>query len=230
MIKFPDKFRFLVVGASNCGKSSLVANLIKNRNRCFDVQPKSIQYFCRYKAGVNKSILSEVEIFTKFPEPTDFLNESGGSKWIIIDDYGDLALNSQLISTVFKTCRHQNINIILLLHTLFSNKREAREISLNSTGIFLLRSCRDILSVKNLSYQLDPFRSDFLTNIYCKYVTRPYQYIFVDLDVRSHPLLRYRTNIFNQLAIEIFIDEEDMQELQQEELPTFKIPVYVLFI
>lgn len=226
--KIPNQFRFLIVGSSNSGKSSLCARLIKHREKCFDVQPKRIAYYCRFKAGVHKSIRNEVEIYQHFPTEDDFLNESGEPLLIILDDFGDQALSSHYISTAFKTARHNNVSLIMLLHTLFSNKKESREISLNSTGLFLMKSCRDMLSVKNLSYQLDPVNPNILTAIYSKYVTKPFEYVFVDLDVRTHNLLRFRTKLFNANSVQVFINDEATKSLPQEQLSSSQLYSYVL--
>lgn len=207
-------FRFLFFGSSCCGKSSLASQAILNSERCFDKPPKKIIYYAKHLDSVPKQIRHLVEARTDFPDEEIFANPTKESLWIVLDDLQETAMGSSVVAEAFRSSRHRNVSILLLIHNIFSGKKESREITLNATGLFLLKTCRDLNPIKVLSYQLNPEKPKKLSSIYFAHVKKPFQYIFVDLDILTPDILRYRSNIFNTLFITLYVEKEDLQELE----------------
>lgn len=211
-IKTP--FRLLFFGSSCCGKSYLAAQAILNANRCFDIPPKKIIYYAKHLDSIPKQIKHLVEGRIGFPDEEVFANPGKESLWIVMDDLQDIAMGSSVLAEAFRSSRHRNVSILLLLHNLFAQKKESREITLNATGLFLLKTCRDLSSINHLSYQLNPDKPKKLSSIYFSNVKRAFQYIYVDLNILCPDSLRYRSDIFNPLFITVFLDKDQLQELQ----------------
>lgn len=224
-LKFTNPFRFVIAGPSCSGKSTLIRDMILNRSRSFKEEPKKIIYFCKHKHSVSQKIKHLVEIRTNFPVEDDFQNSSKQCIWMILDDMQEEAVKSSLISDAFRHARHENISIILVLHNLFSQRKESREISLNMNGVFIMRSVRDLTQIKVLSSQLTPHMPDKLSKIYFNYITTPYSYIFVDLEISQSELFRYRSRVFDSIAVEIFVDQKQLSSLKENETELSNIKV-----
>lgn len=216
-LKFKGNVRLMFYGSSGTGKSCLCAELIEKRALMFENEPKRILWYCKHIESVPKTIKSQVEVITEYPNLESFENPTRVHKLIVLDDLQEFISQSTVVSEAFRSSRHINISIIILVHNLFSGKKETRNISLNCSGIFIMKSCRDLVPLRNLSMQLTPNSPDKLLAIYDFHVKKAYQYIFVDLTIETNDLIRYRTDIFSLIALQIFVDQHQLNQLKKNE-------------
>lgn len=231
--KYEIYFNFKLLGG---GKSTLAAKIVKNRNECMINPPKTILYFSKFSSSVPKSIQHIVEFRDGLPSETDLEDESDSGKLFILDDLQHILFDSPVVALLFQQSRHKNISIILLSQNLFPKGKIQRDITLNCTGIFLLRTCRDLSSIKVLSYQLSPLNPTKLSQIYQEFINSGYKYVFVNLNVDSDEYLRYTSDFFgNPDCCEVFIDQDQLNTLERYETSetrgsAHKIPIFKLSV
>ena len=74
---------------------------------------------------------------------------------IIIDDSMDQVANSPDVSDIFtKYSHHYNYSVIVLTQNLFAKGKYFRTISLNTHYLWILKSVRDIATIKTLGKHL----------------------------------------------------------------------------
>lgn len=218
LLKFKCPFRFLIYSNSGGGKSTLVSELIKNRNKCMIDPPKRILYFAKFITSVPQSIQNQVEFRSGLPTEHDLENDSNDGLLIVLDDLQHIIFESPIIALLFQQSRHRNISICLLTQNLFPKGKVNRDISLNCTGIFLLKTVRDISSIRTLSYQLNPLNPTKLSEIYINFINKPFKYIFINLCVDSPDIFRYTSDLFSDdNTCEVFLDESQITQLKRYE-------------
>lgn len=180
--------------------------------------PEKILYFAKFITSVPESIRDEVEFRAGLPTEQDLENDSNGGLWVILDDLQHLIFDSPIIALLFQQSRHRNISICLLSQNLFPHGKVQRDISLNCTGLFLLKTVRDISSVRTLSYQLNALFPSKLSEIYINFINKPFKYVFVNLCVDSPDIFQYTSELFSKdNTCEVFLDESQISKLRRHE-------------
>lgn len=218
IIKFVCPFRYIIYSNSGGGKSTLASELIENRRNCMENAPEKVLYFAKFHTSVPKNIINDVEFRSGLPNEEDLEKDYKAGVLFILDDLQHILFDSPIIALLFQQSRHKNISIIVLSQNLFPKGKIQRDISLNCNGIFLLRTCRDLSSVKTLSFQLSPIKPYKLSEIYLRFANEPYKYIFINLGVDTPDLLRYTSNLFSQdNTCKVFLDDDQLEKLQRYE-------------
>lgn len=205
----------LVVGPSSSGKSTFIEKWIEHIDDLMDetVKPKRILYFAKYIDGMSEKIRTKIELFNHLPTSEDFENQSREPILIIIDDFQNDVFTNKDIVSAFQGGRHNKISIIVLTQQLFPKNN--RDISLNSNLIVLMYNNRDSSGPLYLSRQLDCLNPKLMSRIFYASVTKPFEYLLINLMVDSHSALRYQTDIFAD-GSEVFMSHDQLSRLNNE--------------
>lgn len=214
--KISNYIRLLLVGPSSSGKSTFVEKFILHIDELMheSVKPKKILYFGKFKNAISEAIRTKVEFFNRLPNSEDFENPGNESILIILDDFQNEIFTDKNIISAFQGSRHNKISIILLTQQLFPKNN--RDISLNANLIVLMHNNRDSSGPMYLSRQLDCLHPKVMSNIFYQNVTKPFQYLFINLMPECHSALRYQGEIFAPTR-EVYMSRDQFNQLNNEE-------------
>ena len=206
-MKLHAPFRMIISGASHTGKTCLVEELIKNRNKFIDDPPNVIHYCAKFISAIPVSLKNIVN-YQEGMVTEDFYEKylKNERVLLVIDDMMSETSKNTFLSGMFMNSRHKNISIIYIQHNIFPNNQVSRDISLNCSYLIIMRNCRNPSQILTLSRQVNPLSPHSLARIYFTFINKAYAYLFCDFMVSTPDCLRYRSNIFSE-KIEIFIDE-----------------------
>lgn len=209
-------FRAFVAGSSACGKSTLIAKIIKERDHCIVPNVQKILYFSKYINAVHDSIRNDpqIEHHTGLPDENQLQNASRQRTLLIFDDLQNEAIASREVISAFQCARHNSISIIFLSQNLFPAR--ARDITLNCSYFIIFYCPRDSSSLISFGRQIDPRHPMNLAEIYFKYINKGFRYLVVDLQPTTPVAFRIRSNLFDR-ASEIFVSEEAFESIKHGE-------------
>lgn len=191
MLKLRHPASMVIVGPSQCGKTSLVRQLIKQN--VHDIKFRKITWCYLYPS----SWFSEepnFEFVKGLPENYE------ADTLIVIDDFLH-HLNEKIADIFVAGCHHRRMSVILILQNLFPRAKVMRDISLNSHYLVLFKNPRDMSQISCLARQLYPQKSKFLTDAFIKATTRPYGYLVCDLHPQTEEQYRLRESFFPDRGI-----------------------------
>jgi hypothetical protein len=200
-IPFKTPANICLYGATQSGKTSFVLRLLEHRDDMFTTKPERILYcygswqsayedLSKYKGvtmheGVPSR--STVEEFTYDKLPTV----------MVLDDLlGDIVNSKEVQHYVTVMSHHNNMNIIMLLQSIFPKGTYARTISLNCHYMVLFSNKRDGNQVKVLGSQLMPAHVKYFVDSYRKATAKRWGYLLIDIHPHSDPVYELRTRIF----------------------------------
>ena len=200
-MQFQHPFTCLISGPTGCGKTSLVKSIIDNK--LITPKPKRIVWFYAEDQPLYASFKKEVELVNGLPD--DFDDYCNGSKpgLIVLDDLMTQAHSDQRLTKLFCVgSHHRNLSVIFIVHNLFHQGKEMRNLSLNSHYIILFKNPRDKLQISTLARQMYPGNFKFITEAYADATKQAYGYLVFDLKPETEERLRIRTGI---LPTDIYI-------------------------
>jgi GTPase SAR1 family protein len=206
--------RFLIVGSSSVGKSTFVKNLILNKDQLFEIPPKKIYYCARSKDSVPEGIEDLVVFIEGLPSDEILENSQKEHTIIVIDDLQTSCFESKAIVQAYQSSRTKNLTLITLIQNLFPKAKFARDITLNTNVFVFFYNPRDLSSINSLSRQITPNQQNLLGKIYQEHVNSAYKYLVVDVSPTTHPLFKFKTNIFSP-EFEIFVSEKELNKFIQ---------------
>lgn len=200
-LRFKNPCSFLLVGSSQCGKTSLVFQCLRNAKtlfrdpRCaqnvlyfFNVWQRKFDEFDR--EGIITEWIQELPTKQLIEEKTAKYVNHGGSI-IIIDDYCSKLKSSDIFTILTHHC---NCVTFLLSQNLFSNNPAYRDISLNCTYNIIFKSTRDFKQFRTFARQIFPSDSSFLIDVYENETKKQYSYLLIDHDHSTNPSVQIRSN------------------------------------
>ena len=203
LIKTPANI--LVAAPSQSGKSSLVKEIILNRDELFDCKTMHILYCYKIDQELYSPLKNQTDISFHEGVPTrEMLEKISNKKEHVIVVFDDLAhdlLSKENISFT-ETCftvlgHHLNISYIMIAQNLF--QKNLRHISINVHIFFVCNYIRDINQVFVLARQCFAHKASVFMDIYndalksSKNDTLP-SYIMLSCHPHSGPI-RLFTNI-----------------------------------
>ena len=210
MLKHP--FTSLVSGPTGCGKSSLVKDLILQNG----ISPKPERIVWLYVEDQPMYRLLEkhnVEFIQGIPENFESLFDARYKNLLILDDLMTECHSDPRLTRMFSVgSHHRNLSIIFIIHNLFHQGKEMRNLSLNSHYIFLFKNPRDSMQISTLARQMYPNKSQFLVDAYQNATKHSYGYLVLDLKPTTPDTLRVRTQILpNDLQV-VYVNKDDVTE------------------
>ena len=153
-VKLRTPFRWLLIGASQSGKSEFVFDLLSNAEKILDKVPKRVIYCYGVFQERFREFAQDSKIDIEFREGFDpnllptLEKESNADNIIVIVD--DLMLQDiwKDLALIFTQGRHANLSIMLLMQNPFFRGHKSAAlygttITRNASGIVLFRTLAD---------------------------------------------------------------------------------------
>lgn len=189
----------VISGPSGSDKSTVAFSLIRERDKFFRSETRQKVY---YHTPKDHSISFPPDLLADplfhVCEGYPAFNEIMEPCICVIDDFG-MDLDTIVADAFTKYSHHRNINILLLVHSIFlrDKKQIFRLISLNANLIFLLSSKRDYAQLKAFGKQIAPLNSTGFLEAYQDAMRmKKHGYLCVDVSPQSKDELKLRTHIF----------------------------------
>ena len=193
-------FTMVVAGASQSGKSTLTAKLLKRRSEIISPPIDKIMYcyqeFQPKLFGEIKACIPSIEF--KQGLPTQFI----GPLILILDDLMlDVAKSEEMVKAFTVYSHHNNVSIIFLTQNFFE-KGKTRSITLNCKYIVVFKNPRDTAFVNVLGRQMNGGKNNpVLQYAYNDTMSKKYGYLVIDLDQQQNDSFRFRSSLFPEDCI-----------------------------
>ena len=201
---FKTPCSIIVVGPSQCGKTTFTRQLLRSASRAFDRPVRKIVYCygesqrwfrdmhregIHFHNGIPKNIQS---LFPKHLRPGI----------LVLDDLmRDCGEDQHVLDWFTRGSHHNDVTCIYLTQNLFPRGKYARTISLNTNYVVAFKNPRDPEGVRNLTQQAYRGRVPYVMDSFQDATSQPYGYLLLDLHLSTPDILRLRTNLLTQPTI-----------------------------
>ena len=195
-MKLIHPFTCIISGSSGSGKSSLVVDIILEKQ--ITPPPRNIVWLYAEDQPLYKK-LPTVKFIRNIPDDIETRFRPTTTNLLVIDDLMTKAHNDDRLTRLFSVgSHHRNLSIIFIVHNLFHHGREMRTMSLNSHYLILFKNPRDSLQITTLARQMYPGQSQFLLEAFQDATREPHGYLVIDLKPATNDDERIRTNILDR--------------------------------
>ena len=157
-------FTCLVSGPTGSGKTSLVKSIIEQQ--VIEPSPKNVLWLYAADQPLYKG-MKGVTFHQGIPEDIETRFNPKTTNLLIIDDLMTQCHSDERMTRLFSVgSSHKNLSIIFIIHNLFHQGKEMRNISLNTHYIILFKNPRDSQQIATLARQMYPGKSQFLIGLF----------------------------------------------------------------
>ena len=213
IFKFESPSSTMVIGPSMAGKTVLTLDILRNASKMYTVPPKNIIYAYGVYQKVFTRLETELNNIT-FHEglPTKEMIENLGSEeeedhsLLVIDDLMDEICKSAEMCALFtRDVHHRRISVIMITQNIYHQSKYSRTISLNTSYLILMKTCRDLQQIHHLSRQMFPSTPKRLLEAYEDATRRPRGYLVVNnLTGSGDEDVRLSTNILPEDTLVLY--------------------------
>ena len=204
----------MVIGPSMSGKTALTMEILRNSAHMYAVPPKEIIY----AYGVYQKVFGQLE--AEMPNvtlheglPSKELIERIGSEdadhnvILVLDDLLDeICKSSEMCALFTRDVHHRRISVLMLSQNIYHQSRYSRTISLNSSYLILMKTCRDLQQIHHLSRAMFPSTPKRLLEAYEDSIREKYGYLVVNnLTGSDDEDIRLSTRILPQDDLILYI-------------------------
>jgi hypothetical protein len=202
-VRLQIPFRILLNGASGCGKSTYLYNMLLNSGVLYsEKHAYTVLYYSTWQPLYTK--MQEKKLVDEFRQEVPSLEyisqiaaqyKDRGGIQVLVDDLID-SLNDE-IGHLFKVgSHHEKISIVYISQTLFPNSDVFRTMRSNANYIVLFKSPSNVRQVHTFMNQFNPENAKELIKVYKKATLKANSYLLLDLNQSTPEHLRVRKNIF----------------------------------
>lgn len=195
---------FIISGPSQCGKTSLVADLLQKATQLFEdprCRQKVFFFYKQWQPKYDEIARSDpnvlfIQRLPSVDQIKEFANpfSSSGGCIMILDDFMQEVTKD--ISVLFSALsHHMSITTFLLTQNLFYRNPVFRDISLNATYIILFKNPRDASQISTFARQFRPGKNNFITQVYKDVTKAPHSYVLFDNHQLTPDVIRIRSNL-----------------------------------
>jgi GTPase SAR1 family protein len=191
-MEFKHPFSMIIAGPSGSGKTVFVDKLLKGN--MFDTQYSEVLWCYGAYQPQNQYENQNVRFIEGLPELSEF---DGNPKLVILDDL--MHESDARVSKIFtKYSHHNNVSVIFITQNLFHQKKDSRDVSLNSHYIAVFKNPRDRSQISHLARQMYPRNSKILEDAFFDATSEPHGYLLIDMKQSTLEDRRILTNIFDK--------------------------------
>jgi hypothetical protein len=203
--RFKTPFTCLLAGPSQSGKTSVVFNILRDRQSLFDVPTNNIFYFYQHwqpsfeifrKEGLVTEWLCELPTIQVLEEKTAPFKDAEGSIVVIDDFMGQL--NEDISSLFTFLCHSNRVSVFLMTQNVFAKNPVFRTISLNSQYVFIFKNSRDSSQITNYAKQFSPGDTDWVVDSFRECTRAAFSYLLFDHHQTQEEEIRVRSHILVQ--------------------------------
>ena len=206
-MKLLHSFTCLISGPTGSGKSSMVCELIQQN--AIEPKPDRIVWLYVEDQPLYKT-MKNVEFIQGIPDDLEEMFQANRNNLLILDDLMTQAHSDPRLTRLFSVgSHHRSLSIIFIIHNLFHQGKEMRNLSLNSHYIILFKNPRDSLQIATLARQMYPNKSKFLIEAYQNATKDPYGYLMLDLKPTTPEVLRVRTGILPKDVQVVYVHKDN---------------------
>ncbi len=223
-MKFVHPFCMTLSGPSQCGKTTVTYQLLRNNALLIDPPPKRIVWMYRrwqpmYDTMKN-TIIPPIEFVKGIPVDIeqDHYLDTNIPNLLIMDDLMNVTSKDQRINDIFTVdSHHRNCSVITMNQNLYYNKDPTQRR--NSHYLMLFNNPVDKQSIMTLGRQMYPSNSQYFVRHFEDAVSKPYGYLLLDLRTSTPEHLRLRANALDGLK---FIRRHHPESIESEQLDTIQ--------
>lgn len=188
-----------VIGATQCGKTTLIREICNNTEKYFKKPIQKIFWFsqCGASSGVPNDD-PRLMIIEGPPDMDIIKTHRGENSIVVLDDlmsfFSSSKKNKELLNNIFTVWSHHlNLIVFNLVQAAFQLERTSR---INSTYLILMKSHSDVLQMRNLLLQM--FGENFKSALeaYHDAMETPYNHLLID----NHPLTDDKHRILSDIT------------------------------
>ena len=196
-------FTGMVVGPTQCGKTTLVLNLIERADEAIVPPPERFIWCYDKFPPVVDHIDKEIKFVDGLPDVEDLRDDSKRSL-IVIEDL--MSETDQSVSKLFtKGSHHRNISVIYVSQNLYSKNKENRTISLNTHYLVLFKNPRDASQITCLGRQIYPNDSKHFHEAFDDATQQPHNYLLMDFKQSTPEECRLRASVFPDSGLAVYV-------------------------
>lgn len=219
MFKFPVPFTLILAGPSGCGKTTFALKLLNN---LYDLTKTHFDHilWCFSENGSIGDLpqIKNLRTCKGIPDEiwSGMCNKS--PKLIVIDDLmTDREHEGKICDLFVKQSHHRNISVIFMCQNVFYQSRDSRTISLNTKYMVIFKNIRDKYQFFPLARQLYPDNPSDLLRVYKEATSKPFGYLFIDLNQETPDFARFRTDVFQKNYSVCYIPSEEIKKFSNDE-------------
>jgi len=186
LFKFQCPSSTMIVGPSMVGKTVLTLSIVRNADLMYTIPPEKILYaygVYQKKYEALETELPNLTLHHGLPsrETIEALKTEDGNNLLILDDLMDeICKSSEMCSLFTREVHHGRISVIMISQNVYHQSRYSRTISLNTSYLILMKTCRDLQQIHFLSRQMFPSTSKRLVEAYEDATRLPHGYLVVN--------------------------------------------------
>ena len=196
-------FTGLVVGPTQCGKTTLVINLIERADEAFVPSPERFIWCYDKFPPAADHIDKEIKFVDGLPDVEDMLDDSKRTI-IVIEDL--MSETNRSVSKLFtKRSHHRNVSMIYVSQNLYSKNKENRTISLNTHYLVLFKNSREVSQIACLGRQIYPYDSKHFHEAFNDATLQPHNYLLMDCKQSTSEEFRLRASVFPDSGLTVYV-------------------------
>ena len=171
LIKLPEKSNIIrcptklcCSGMSMSGKSTLLIELMRHREKMFDCKfsvvllilpPNAVPYHSKYIEEMKSILGGLLQISPGLPDRKNF--DLPPDSLIIAEDISEeIQQSSHWLDFFIHHSHHMKISLIMTQQSYFSKQKYGRQMALNTTHLILLPNALNALELRTLNYRMFP--------------------------------------------------------------------------
>jgi len=202
-LPFKAPLSLVIAGPSFSGKSTFVANLIREKAKMFDPEPEEVIFvYAAWQPLYDEleQTVPNIRFINAIPSKQEIQEMTSDRKhrvFVFDDLMTQLGASANITEYFTIFVHHYNLTCILLIQNIYYQGANClRDIMLNTQGLVLFRNKRSCRQISTLASQmfLGSKRAWFL-QAYERATSKPYGYLYVDLSPHGDETLQLRSHI-----------------------------------
>lgn len=201
-LRFKSGSTITVSGPSQSGKTTLVEEIVRDRDIMFTEPIKSVIWYSAFHPVQKIPGVTYV-----IGIPNDFKDRVEPHCLVVIDDYmSELANSTELTTLMTKAVHHLPLTLIYITQNIFHKGSDNKTRRLNTNYLILFKNPQDKGQVDYIGHQMYPRDKGFLSSVYNDVTSKhPYSYILIDSHQTTPDYLRIRTGVTKGRILRIFV-------------------------